>query len=79
MDPDSKPKGPKDKEGVGTGCRRTAGGRLLEAMGTGGTHVALLDEVGDLGEERSDGSRDVLTGDEVKRSGVEHGGGEVTH
>jgi hypothetical protein len=35
MDPDSKPKGPKDKEGVGTGRHSKAGGRLLEAMGEG--------------------------------------------
>jgi hypothetical protein len=68
VDPDSNPNGPKGKKGAGT-CRHSwAGGRLLEAMGTGGTHAALLGEVGDLGEERSYDSRNVLTWYEVKRS-----------
>jgi hypothetical protein len=33
MDPDSKPNGPKDKEGVGTGKQSDAGGKLPEGMG----------------------------------------------
>jgi hypothetical protein len=79
MDPDSKPKGPKDKEGAGTCWRSPVGGKLLEAMGTGGTHVTLPDEVGDFGEERGDNSRNVLTRDEVKRACLEHCGGKVAH
>jgi hypothetical protein len=79
MDPDSKPNGPKDKEGVGT-CRcMAAGGRLLEAMGTGGTRVKLLDNGGDLGKERSDGGRNILSGNKVKCSCLEHGSGQVAH
>jgi hypothetical protein len=79
MDPDSKPKGPKDKKGVGTCEQSVAGGRLLEAMGTCGTHATLLDKVRNFGEERRYDARNVLAGCEVKRSCFEHSGGEFAH
>jgi hypothetical protein len=45
MDPDSKPKGPKDKRG-GTCQQSVAGGKLLEAMGARGTRAFYSTKAG---------------------------------
>jgi hypothetical protein len=52
---------------------------LLEAMGTWGTQVDLLEEGGNLDEEMSCGVRNILAGYEVKRSCLKHGVGEGAH
>jgi hypothetical protein len=78
MDPDSKPKGPKDKKGRELPSEH---GRW-EIAGSNGSlwdTSWLLDIVGDLDEKRSCSRGDFLTGYEVERSHLQHGTRKFAH
>jgi hypothetical protein len=78
MDPDSKPKGPKDKEGAGPACKAWQVGDCWKQWALVGTSV-LLGEGGGLDEERSCSGGNVLTWYKVERSRLEHCTGQVAH